>query len=56
MLKLQQIWSMSQGNQTYVILAWPLLPENLVVQADGKQWVETFGMNGGRWPLLAGAH
>lgn len=56
MLKSQQIWTMSQGNQIYAILAWPLLPENLVVQADGKQWVETFGMNGGRWPLLAGAH
>src|SRR5215469_16961336 len=44
----------SQEGETYVILAWPLLPDNLVVQPDGKQWVETFGMNGGRWPLLPG--
>lgn len=47
---------MSQNNQNYVILVWPLLPENLLVQPDGKRWVETEGMNGGRWQLLPGAH
>lgn len=51
-----QTGGMTQGGQTYAVLAWPLLPENLLVQADGKKWVETFGMNGGKWPLLAGAH
>lgn len=56
LLKDQQIWYMSQERQTYTIQAWPLLPENLVTQADGKQWVQTEGMNGGRWPLLPGAH
>lgn len=56
MLKGSQTGEMKQGGQTYAVLAWPLLPENLLVQADGKQWVETFGMNGGKWPLLAGAH
>jgi len=54
-LKISQDGLMSQGSQTYAILAWPLLPENLVVQADGKQWVQTEGMNGGSWPLLPGA-
>lgn len=56
MLASSQALEMSQGNQTYMVLAWPLLPENMVVQADGKQWVQTEGMNGGRWPLLPGAH
>jgi hypothetical protein len=56
LLTQQQIWYMSQESQTYAIWAWPLLPENLVVQSDGKQWVETEGMNGGRWPLLPGTH
>lgn len=56
MLKDPQAELMSQGNQIYAVLAWPLLPENLLVQADGKQWVQTEGMNGGRWPLLPGAH
>ncbi|MBO0790889.1 MAG: hypothetical protein J2P36_08075 [Ktedonobacteraceae bacterium] len=56
LLKDQQIWYMSQEGQTYAILAWPLLPENLITQADGKQWVQTEGMNGGRWPLLPGTH
>lgn len=56
MLKGSQLVPMSQGNQAYVVLAWPLLPENMVVQADGKQWVQTEGMNGGRWPLLPGTH
>ena len=46
----------SQEGETYVVLAWPLLPDNLVVQPDGKQWVETVGWNGGRWPLLPGVH
>lgn len=46
----------SQEGETYVVLVWPLLPDNLIVQPDGKQWVETFGMNGGKWPLLPGAH
>jgi len=41
-----------QEGESYVVLAWQLLPDNLVVQPDGKQWVETFGFNGGRWPLL----
>lgn len=56
MLAQQQIWYWSQRDQTYAIWAWPLLPENLVAQPDGKQWVETEGMNGGKWPLLPGAH
>jgi len=56
MFKNQQSLLMSQDGQTYILLAWPLLPDNLIAQADGKRWVETFGMNGGRWPLLAGAH
>jgi len=51
-----QTGAMNQGDQTYAVLARPLLPENLLVQADGKQWTETFGMNGGKWPLLVGAH
>lgn len=46
----------NQEGESYVVLAWPLLPDNLVVQPDGKQWVETFGWNGGRWPLLPGVH
>lgn len=54
-LKGPQDGLMSQGSQTYVVQAWALLPENLVVQTDGKQWVQTEGMNGGRWPLLPGA-
>ena len=56
LLKHQQIWYMSQESQTYAVLAWPLLPENLVVHPDGHQWVQTEGMNGGRWPLLLGVH
>ncbi|HEY7416223.1 MAG TPA: hypothetical protein VH593_13600 [Ktedonobacteraceae bacterium] len=55
MLKGSQAMLASQGNQTYTVLAWPLLPENMV-QTDGKQWVQTEGMNGGRWPLLPGTH
>jgi hypothetical protein len=46
----------SQEGQNYLIRVWPLLPENLVIRADGKQWVETDGWNGGRWPLLPGTH
>lgn len=56
LLEHQQIWYMSQEGQTSAVLAWPLLPEHLVVQPDGKQWVQTEGMNGGRWPLLPGVH
>ena len=56
MLKGQRALLVSQQGLMYLVQAWPLLPENLVVQPDGKQWVETEGMNGGRWPLLPGAH
>jgi len=52
----QQIWDVSQGGQTYTIWAWPVLPENLVVQPDGKRWVETEGVFSGKRPLLPGAH
>jgi hypothetical protein len=54
LLKRQHIRYMSEQGATYRILAWPLLPEHLVIQPGGKQWVDAAGYNGGRWPLLPG--
>jgi len=50
----QQIWETGQRWRGYLLVIWPLLPDNLVAQSDGKQWVQTTGFNGGRWLLLDG--
>lgn len=52
----QQRLSLLQEYQMYEVMVWPLLPDNLILGEAGKQWVETVGMNGGRWPLLTGSH
>src|SRR5262249_28460091 len=50
----QRIQWMSQDGRNYVVMAWQLLPEHRL-RPDGKAWVDTEGLQGGRWPLLAGA-